>query len=86
MYMDTHCRYTETYNPEHIYTFTGTCIICKEKKSVEVKGKELFLLRRGNSIQDALSNNEDEREFLVSGACGPCYDKIFTYEEDETEE
>jgi len=26
-YIDTHCSYTEQYDPEHIYKYTGPCAL-----------------------------------------------------------
>jgi hypothetical protein len=45
---------------------------------------ELFNLQRGVLIQNALPNvNEDQREFLISGICGKCFDKMFVEPDDE---
>jgi len=76
MYMDS-MKYTEKHEPEHVYIFAGSCIFCGKKQKITVKGKELFRFRRGEYIQNALSNNEDEREFLISGTCGSCFDNTF---------
>lgn len=43
--------------------------------------------KKGNGfIQDLLPDNtSSERELLISGACGECFDKMFWYKEDENE-
>jgi len=52
-FIDTHCRYTETYEPEHIYTFTGDCKVTGAPYSVSVKGEELFKMRQTGKHDDA---------------------------------
>lgn len=67
-YIDTKsCRYTERYFPEHIYTFSGLCVITGELYSVEVKGKELHEMREKDCILQLKSLDEDQREFLLTG-------------------
>ncbi len=62
-------------------TFTGDCIQCKQHQTVIVQQPELHSYHKGVPIQSALSNPIDEREFLISGICGTCYDNLF--EEDK---
>ena len=66
-YLDRACRYTEVYDPEHIYTFTGPCVITGEPYSVEVKGSELHQMREKDCILQLKSLDEDQREFLITG-------------------
>ena len=67
-YLDTKSvRYTEVYDPEHIYTFTGPCVLTGEPYSVEVKGKELDKMREKDCILQLKSLDEDQREFLITG-------------------
>ena len=67
-YIDTKSvRYTEVYDPEHIYTFTGPCIITGEPYSVEVKGSELHKFREKNCILQLKSLSDEQREFLITG-------------------
>jgi hypothetical protein len=67
-YLDTKSvRYTEVYDPEHIYTFTGPCIITGEPYSVEVKGKELHQFREKGCILQLKSLRREQREFLLTG-------------------
>tara|TARA_Y100001951_G_C11192817_1_gene212536 strand:- start:343 stop:579 length:237 start_codon:yes stop_codon:yes gene_type:complete len=67
-YADNNCTYTEEYEPEHIYTFTGIVINTGKEQSVTVKAPDLFKYRQGAYIQDAFPYlSPPEREFLLSG-------------------
>jgi len=66
-FIDTGCSYSETYEPEHIYIFTGRCVVMDTPYSVKVKGAELFQMRQTDSIMMLKSLNADDREFLMSG-------------------
>ena len=66
-FIDTGCSYSETYEPEHIYTFTGNCVVTKAPYSVSVKGSELFQMRQTGSIMMLKSLCAGDREFLMSG-------------------
>lgn len=58
--------------------FTGPCYSCKKEISVIVPPDTVDRWLSGNFIQDVLPNHTaDEREFLISGTCGPCYDNMF---------
>ena len=82
-YADKFCTYQEVYEPEHVYIFTGPCIMTGKEVSVSVKAEELYAYRTGSLIQQALrSNNSDEREFLISGISSEAFDKAFG-EDDE---
>jgi hypothetical protein len=42
--------------------------------------------RKEGFIQDLLQDNTDsERQLLISGTCGECFDKMFWYKEGENE-
>lgn len=79
-YADSQCSYTETNEP-HNYVFTGPCVYCSQAISVVVAGPELYNYRQGEYIQNALSNNSDEREFLMSGICPACWSEMFSTDE-----
>jgi hypothetical protein len=37
----------------------------------------------GKLIQKAMPElTKDERELLISGTCGPCFDRLFRYQDD----
>ena len=65
-YIDTHCTYTEVYEPEHVYVFTGPCQFTGRDYSVEIKGENLFRFRQTDSIYD-LGLDADDREFVMNG-------------------
>ena len=64
---------------------TGPCISCSQPQTVQVKIAELARYRNGGYVQDCFPHlGADEREFLVSGICGKCWDSMFPdIEEDE---
>lgn len=62
---------------------TVKCISCKQDQSVKVKEKDLKEYSNGAHAQHAFPYlSADERELLISGICGSCFDKMF---EDEDE-
>ena len=65
-YSDSHCRYTEVYEPEHVYTFTGPCQMSGKEYSVEIKGENLFRFRQTDNIFD-LGLDAEGREFVITG-------------------
>lgn len=72
------CTYTESFTPEHTYTFTGPCIVTGEQVSVTVKGSELFAFNQGAYAQDAFKSlSNAEREFLISGTSQKGWDRLF---------
>ena len=63
---------------------TRQCRHCRQIKILEVsqEGWEMYL--SGAHIQDALPElSDDDRELIVSGICGPCFDKMFSEEEED---
>lgn len=68
-YADARCRYTERFEPEHVYVFEGPYL---DKpgftRQVTVKAPDLFKYRQGALIQQAFPYlSADDREFLLSG-------------------
>ena len=83
-YADQFCDYTEQYEPEHTYTFTGPCVVTGKQVSVTVKAEELYAYRRGALIQDAFKSlNADDREFLMSGMSKEAWDRTFPPDEED---
>ena len=77
-FLDTkHCRYTETYEPEHIYTFKGDCRVTGAPYSVNVKGEELFRMRQTGSIMMLKSLDAGDREFLMTGTSPLGWTQLF---------
>lgn len=81
-YADACCSYTEIFSPGHKYVFIGPCICCKNEIRVLIAAPELYAYRKGAYIQEALSNNADEREFLMSGICPACWKKMFSTDDE----
>ena len=76
-FIDTHCRYTETYEPEHVYTFTGDCKVTGAPYSVNVKGAELFQMRQTGSMMMLKSLCAGDREFLMTGTSPAGWTQLF---------
>ena len=75
-YIDTHCSYTEQYDPEHIYKFTGPCVLTAKQYSVEIKGSNLFKFRQTDNLLD-LGLDADGREFVKSGISPEGWEVMF---------
>lgn len=64
-------------HPERDYTIQIECGGCGEVIRLSVYRTDLELWRKGTLIQDALPYlTAAERETLISGLCGPCFDHI----------
>lgn len=61
------------------------CRICQDIHYVDVPVDGFIAWRRGELIQDALPElSADQRELLISGTCGMCWDDMFgSSDEDE---
>lgn len=70
------------------YTAETQCRDCGETHKVTLPGPGLFAYNRGELVQVAFPNlSADERElFFMSGVCGKCYDKLFSFDTDSEEE
>lgn len=66
------------------YQLTGQCVYCQKNICVTVDPQEFFNWNtRGQYIQFAFPTmSADEREFLISGICGECFDGIFEQHEE----
>lgn len=54
------------------------CIECGKRKPISATAEQIRAWRNGALIQDAMPNvPEDERELLISGICGECFDALF---------
>ena len=54
------------------------CIKCDEAKQLEIYPDDLRRWKEGELIQNAIPYlNSSQRELLISGICGECFDKIF---------
>jgi len=60
------------------------CQNCHELHEITVSGHGFSCWQEGTLIQDALPElSADDRELLISGTCGTCWDKMFNFEEDD---
>ena len=58
---------------------TVTCKKCKSSISIPLKLEDVEKYREGALIQDAFPYlDENQRELLMSGICGTCFDKMFS--------
>lgn len=65
----------------------GPCIQCGKTIKVVVAGQDLADYRAGDYADTCFPYlSADAREFLISGICGECWDKLFGGEEDYPEE
>ena len=56
-----------------------SCLKCGGIVRIDVNAYDLEKWFQGEYIQDAMPYlNADEREILISGHCGPCYDVLYS--------
>ena len=54
------------------------CKLCGETQTVEYDKKDFDKWKKGRAIQEALYYlSPSDREILMSGTCGKCFDKLF---------
>ena len=59
-------------------TMWTTCRKCNDQVEMKVNIDDVTAWENGKLIQDAMPYlTPDEREVLISGTCGPCFDKMF---------
>lgn len=55
-----------------------TCNVCKVAHIIRVPRAGYMSWLKGARIQDVMPNiSADDRELLISGMCGKCFDKLF---------
>lgn len=65
---------------------TATCRLCNSEHTMLVNMEDAYDWRDGKFVQDAFPYlTADEREILISGTCGKCFDSIFGNSEDNDE-
>lgn len=63
-------------------TLDKQCILCHSMYEITVRPEDVERINNGEHIQDVMPFlSADDRELLISGICGTCFDK--TFEEDE---
>jgi len=64
-------------------TIEKQCVVCGEMKSVHCTEEQFWAWQNGALIQNAMPDTpKEERELLMSGICGECWQKEF-HDEDE---
>lgn len=54
------------------------CIFCNQEKTIKVKQQDYIDWTKGKLTQEAFPYlSPEDREILISGVCGPCFDKTF---------
>lgn len=58
-----------------------TCLICKKKMQINVPAAGYIKWQQGSLIQNAMPElSVSDREILISGICGSCFDLSFSEE------
>lgn len=61
---------------------TRECGFCGRQVSVTVRDEDYHKYKMGAFVQDAFPYlPADQREVLISGTCGDCWDRYMRYEE-----
>ena len=59
------------------------CRLCQETTDLKVNFQGFVNWKSGELIQDALPELScDERELLISGTCGTCFEELFPSEDE----
>jgi hypothetical protein len=74
----------KTLNGSYVVT-SHPCPTCGDTQNIAITSDKLFAYRQGALAQDVLSNfDADVRERFISGTCSPCWDSMFSEDEDES--
>ena len=69
--------YTEDHRL-NVYTFRVPCASCGTVHHLAVQGQNLFKYNRGGRVQDVFPElSAAQRELLISGICGTCWNAMF---------
>ena len=64
--------------------FTVECKMCKAEFKISYLKHDYENWKAGMLIQDAMPYlTDDQREMMISGVCGVCFDALFASEDDE---
>lgn len=65
-------------------TFVGPCVECGGRIAVRTPADAALRFQAGSYAQDVFPElSPGEREFLISGICDACWDKIFGIDDSE---
>jgi len=74
---------TKSPEPGRDLKIWRTCIECDQRVEIRVHGADYDKWRRGGLIQQVMPYlSAGEREILISGICGTCFDKLIPEPED----
>lgn len=61
-----------------------TCMVCHEARDIEVDDAAYKRYQDGAYVQDAFKHlDANQREEIITGTHGPCFDSLFSSEETE---
>lgn len=75
-----HVAVAEAYNSQHVWCVVvhAKCDTCQRTFRFDIPETEWLAWTSGELIHRAITSLPDaEREVLISGTCGPCFDKLF---------
>lgn len=68
-------------------TVDGPCYQCRQPQAVTVPRDSLLRFMNGEFAQDCFPTlPPEQREFLISGICGTCWDEMFGDPEEEDDD
>ena len=82
-YADACCNCTEEYTPEHVYIYSGPCVISGKIVTVRIPAAGMYAYRQGALIQRAFPDMPaEDREFLMSGISGAEWNNVWEDDDD----
>lgn len=64
--------------------YAGKCLMCRKEVEIVIPDAQYDAWMGGAFVQDAMPDMPaDDREFLISRTCGPCFDAIFQEDDEE---
>ncbi|MCU1326627.1 MAG: hypothetical protein JWN34_1997 [Bryobacterales bacterium] len=73
--------------PDGTTIISATCVDCNQAKQFTVPSASYDAWANGAHIQDAMPEvPEGERELLISGICGTCFDALFADDDEDDEQ
>jgi hypothetical protein len=77
-------EYAEPRGSDKAFVITKPCVVCGNKSEFLLNREGFERWQTDTKIQDALPElSADDRETLISGTCGPCFDQMFPPEPEE---
>jgi hypothetical protein len=62
----------------HGNSTTALCSLCEETFELPVSQAQIDTWSKGGLIQRVMPQlTKDQRELLISGTCGPCFEELF---------